>query len=143
RGGAALGEDGRGPREVLTVGAGPSGLLPPAEPARHGVAARLVEREVRPHREARATAIQPGTLEILDSVGVLTPFLDAAEHVHCARLYGPDMIELGAMRHDGIDFRCKFQCSLPQYETQRILEAHLASLGAMVDPRLTPTTPQP
>src|SRR5499433_3450270 len=121
------------PNDVLIIGAGPSGLFAAAELARHGVAARLVEREVRPHREARATAIQPGTLEILDSVGVLTPFLDAAEHVHCARLYGPDMIELGAMRHDGIDCRCRFQCSLPQYQTQRILEAHLASLGGVVE----------
>jgi len=125
--------------DVLIIGAGPSGLFAAAELARHGVAARLVEREVRPHREARATAIQPGTLEILDSVGVLAPFLDAAEHVHCARLYGPDMIELGAMRHDGIDCRCKFQCSLPQYETQRILEAHLASLGGMVERGVTAT----
>jgi len=65
--------------DVLIVGAGPSGLFAAAELARHGVSARLVERDVRPHREARATAIQPGTLEILDSVGLLQPFLDVAE----------------------------------------------------------------
>src|SRR5213593_5038862 len=125
--------------QVLIVGAGPSGLFAAAELARHGVEARLVEREVRPHREARATAIQPGTLEILDSVGLFPPFLDAAEHVRCARLYGPDMAELGAMSHDGIDCRHKFQCSLPQYETQRILEAHLASLGGVVERGITAT----
>jgi len=125
--------------DVLIIGAGPSGLFAAAELARHGVAARLVERELRPHREARATAIQPGTLEILDSVGVLAPFRETAEHVRCARLYGPGMVELGAMSHDGIDCRCKFQCSLPQYETQRILEAHLASLGGMVERGVTAT----
>jgi 6-methylpretetramide 4-monooxygenase / 4-hydroxy-6-methylpretetramide 12a-monooxygenase len=123
--------------DVLIIGAGPSGLFAAAELARHGVQARLVERDTRPHREARATAIQPGTLEILDSVGLLPPFLDAAEHVRCARLYGPDMAELGAMNHDGIDCRCKFQCSLPQHETQRILEAHLASLGGVVERGVT------
>src|SRR5215470_5087931 len=123
--------------DVLIIGAGPSGLFAAAELARHGVAARLVEREVRPHREARATAIQPGTLEILDSVGVLAPFLDAAEHVHCARLYGPDMIELGAMRHDGIDCRCKFQCSLPQYETasSRPISPRSAGWSSAASPR--------
>ncbi len=129
--------------DVLIIGAGPSGLFAAAELARHGVKARLVEREVRPHREARATAIQPGTLDILDSVGLLSPFVEAAEHVRCSRMYGPDMAELGAMSHDGIDCRCAFQCSLPQYETQRILEAHLAALGGVVERGVTATRVEP
>ena len=125
--------------DVLIIGAGPSGLFAAAELARHGVEARLIEREVRPHREARATAIQPGTLEILDSVGLLQPFLDAAEHIRCSRMYGPGMSELGAMSHDGIGCCCEFQCSLPQYETQRILEEHLVSLGGAVERGVTAT----
>jgi 2-polyprenyl-6-methoxyphenol hydroxylase-like FAD-dependent oxidoreductase len=84
--------------DVLIIGAGPSGLFAAAELARHGVKARIVERELRPHREARATAIQPGTLEILESVGLLAPFIEAAEHVHCSRMYGPDMTELGSVQ---------------------------------------------
>src|SRR5829696_2091886 len=118
---------------ILVIGAGPSGLFAASELARHGLDVRLVERETRPHHEARATAIQPGTLEILDSVGLLSPFLEAAEHVHRVRVYGPDLSELDAMTFEGIDCRCEFQCSLPQYETQRILEAHLASLGGAVE----------
>ena len=43
------------------------------------------------------------------------------------------------MSHESIDCRCKFQCSLPQYETQRILEAHLASLGGVVERGVTAT----
>ncbi len=129
--------------DVLIIGAGPSGLFAAAELARHGVDVRLIEQEVRPHHEARATAIQPGTLEILDSVGLLPPFLEAAEHVHRVRVYGPDMSELGGMDFDGVDCRCEFQCSLPQYETQRILEAHLASLGGMVDRGVTAKKVEP
>jgi 2-polyprenyl-6-methoxyphenol hydroxylase-like FAD-dependent oxidoreductase len=123
----------------LIIGAGPSGLFAAAELARHGVNARLIERDVQPHRQARATAIQPGTLEILESVGLLQPFIDAAELVRCSRLYGPGMTELGSLSHDGLDCRCAFQCSLPQYETQRILEAHLASLGGVVERGVTAT----
>jgi len=125
--------------QVLIVGAGPSGLFAAAELARHGVNARLVEREVRPHREARATAIQPGTLEILDSVGLPQPFLDASEHVRRTCLYGPDLSELRAMSFAGLGCRCEFQCSLPQYETERILEAHLVSLGGVVERGVTAT----
>src|SRR5919112_4428942 len=130
-------------KNVLIIGAGPSGLFVASELARHGVNARLVEREVRPHHEARATAIQPGTLEILESVGLLPPFLESSEHVHRVRVYGPDMSELSGLDFEGIDSRCEFQCSLPQYETQRILEAHLASLGGAVERGVTATKVEP
>jgi 6-methylpretetramide 4-monooxygenase / 4-hydroxy-6-methylpretetramide 12a-monooxygenase len=49
------------------------------------------------------------------------------------------MSELRAMTFEGIDCRCEFECSLPQYETQRILEAHLASLGGVVERGVTAT----
>jgi 2-polyprenyl-6-methoxyphenol hydroxylase-like FAD-dependent oxidoreductase len=129
--------------DVLIIGAGPSGLFAAAELARHGVDVRLIEQEVRSHHEARATAIQPGTLEILESVGLLPPFLEAAEHVRRVRVYGPDMSELSALDFEGIDCRCEFQGSLPQYETQRILEAHLASLGGVVERGVTATKVEP
>lgn len=125
---------------VLIVGAGPSGLFAAAELARHGVKARLIERDLKPHREARATSIQPGTLEILQSVGLLDPFLDNSERIRHTRMYGPGMMELGAMSHDDLDCCCKFQCSLPQYETQRILEAHLKSLGGEIERGVTATS---
>jgi len=129
--------------DILIIGAGPSGLFAAAELARHGVDVRLIEREVRSHRQARAQTIQPGTLEILDSVGLLPPFLEAAEHVRRTRVYGPDMCELRTMTFEGIDCRCDLQCSLPQYETQRILEAHLPSLGGVVERGVTATKVEP
>jgi 6-methylpretetramide 4-monooxygenase / 4-hydroxy-6-methylpretetramide 12a-monooxygenase len=119
--------------DILVVGAGPSGLFAACELARHGVGVRLVERETQRHRQARATAIQPGTLEILDSVGLLPPFLEAAEHVRCTRLYRTDLSEISSASFEGIDCRCGFLCSLPQYETERILEAHLKTLGGSVE----------
>ena len=129
--------------EVLIVGAGPSGLFAACELARHGVAVRLVERDLKPHREARATAIQPGTLEILDSVGLLPPFLEAAEYIRGARVYGAGLTELRAVTLKGLGCRYEFQCSLPQYETQRILEAHLVSLGGAVERGVTATKMTP
>ena len=43
-------------------GAGPSGLFAAAELARHDVEARLIERDVRLHPEARATSDGPAAL---------------------------------------------------------------------------------
>ena len=57
--------------EVLVIGAGPSGLFAAAELARNGVPTRVVERQPEPHRQALATALQPGTLEILARAEVL------------------------------------------------------------------------
>jgi len=124
---------------VLIIGAGPSRLFAAAELIRHGVEVRLVEREAAPHHEARATTIQAGTLEILESVGLVAPFIEAAEHVRCARIYSPDMSELRVTTFDGVDCRWEFQCVLPQYETKRILETHLVSLGGTVEREVTAT----
>jgi 2-polyprenyl-6-methoxyphenol hydroxylase-like FAD-dependent oxidoreductase len=49
------------------------------------------------------------------------------------------MSELGGLDFDGIDCRCEFQCCLPQYETQQILEAHLTSLGGAIERGVTAT----
>jgi len=125
--------------QVLIVGAGPSGLFAASELIRHGVDVRLVEREMQPHHEARATTIQAGTLEILDSVGLLTPFLQAAEHVRRACIFASDMTELRVATFDGLDCRYDFECVLPQYETQRILEEHLVALGGAVERGVTAT----
>lgn len=129
--------------DMLIVGAGPSGLFAAAELARHGVQARLIERDVQLHHQARATSIKPGTLEILESAGLASPFLKTAVHIRSVRMYGPDLSELRATSYAGLDCRYEFECSLPQYETQRILEDQFASLGGAVERGVTATRVEP
>jgi 6-methylpretetramide 4-monooxygenase / 4-hydroxy-6-methylpretetramide 12a-monooxygenase len=119
--------------DVLVIGAGPSGLFATLELARHGVRARLVEREPRPHDQARATVIQPGTLEILARAEIAQRFLDAAEHLGCARVFDADLNMVGEVSFTGAGCRWEYQCSLPQSRTEQILSKRLQELGGVVE----------
>ncbi len=115
------------------VGAGPSGLFAAAELARHGVRARVVEREPRPHHQARATALQPGTLEILARGEILAPVLAGSVHLRFARVFDAELRPAGEIDFAGAGCPCEFQCSLPQWRTEEILADQLMRLGGAVE----------
>jgi 6-methylpretetramide 4-monooxygenase / 4-hydroxy-6-methylpretetramide 12a-monooxygenase len=123
--------DSAGPA-VLVVGAGPSGLFSAVELARHGVPSRVVEQQPHPHRQARATALQPATLEILYQAGVLDRVLANSVHVRFARLYDRQLSCVGETPFAGTGCRWEFQCSLPQWRTEQLLAGRLAELGGSV-----------
>ena len=120
-------------QEILIVGAGPAGLFAACQLARHGVMPRVVEQQLVPHRQARATAIQPASLELLARAGVLAPFLEASVHVRRTRLLGPGRTEIGVSDFSGISCPYEYQCSLPQWRTEDILLAHFHRLGGVVE----------
>jgi 6-methylpretetramide 4-monooxygenase / 4-hydroxy-6-methylpretetramide 12a-monooxygenase len=124
---------GSGEADILVIGAGPAGLFAALELARHGVRARVVERAPQPHRQARATALQPGTLEILQRAGCLDRVLGASVHVGFARVFDPGLSCVSELALTGAGCPWEFQCSLPQWRTEQILAGRLTELGGAVD----------
>jgi 2-polyprenyl-6-methoxyphenol hydroxylase-like FAD-dependent oxidoreductase len=118
---------------VLIVGAGPAGLFAACELLRHGVNPRVVERRLGPHHEARGTALQPATLEIIDRAGLIEPFLHSGVHIRQVQLLGPGLQEITTTKFAGIGCKYEFQCSLPQWRTETILRDHLQSLGVKIE----------
>jgi 6-methylpretetramide 4-monooxygenase / 4-hydroxy-6-methylpretetramide 12a-monooxygenase len=121
--------------DVLIIGAGPSGLLAAIELARHGVRARVIEREQAAPHQARATALQPGTLEILAQAGVVDKVLADSVHLRYSRLFDTDLQPTAETDFTAAGAGCpwEFQCSLPQWRTEQILTDRLTELGGTIE----------
>jgi 2-polyprenyl-6-methoxyphenol hydroxylase-like FAD-dependent oxidoreductase len=118
---------------VLVVGAGPTGLMLASELARLGVPARLVDRDRKPHREARATAIQSRTLDILDRLGIVDGWLREGLKLHAFRTRAPDGTELRSERLEELDVPFPFTLNVQQRITERLLEEHLVRHGGRIE----------
>jgi 2-polyprenyl-6-methoxyphenol hydroxylase-like FAD-dependent oxidoreductase len=114
---------------VLIVGAGPTGLLLATVLDRAGVPVVLVDKAIQRSGQSRALTIQPGTAEILDSLGLLDPLLEQAVDKlpagHFAGLPVP-------LDYTSWDTPFPYQLGIPQTKVERHLEDHLAGRGIAV-----------
>ena len=91
-----------GPRDVVIVGAGPTGLMLAAELSLAGVDVVVIERRLDQHLDgSRAGGLLPRSLEILDQRGVVDRFLDAG-HTHPAHGFAGIRMDVSdlATRHN-------------------------------------------
>lgn len=118
--------------DVLITGAGPVGLSAAAELRRHGVSCRLVDRLPARLPYAKAVGIQPRTLEIWDRMGLARTVMETAVPLRGQLVYvnGAERARIELMLPPEVPYRF---AALPQYETERILEEHLASLGTVIE----------
>lgn len=117
---------------VLVVGAGPVGLAAAVELTRLGAKVRIVEQRATRTPESRALAVNPRTLELLEPAGVTPELIAAGVRVRALNMFtrGRQVatIDLSRIRH-----RYPFMLSLPQSETERVLEERLHALGVTVE----------
>ncbi|MBC2639800.1 MULTISPECIES: FAD-dependent monooxygenase [unclassified Rhodococcus (in: high G+C Gram-positive bacteria)] len=118
--------------EVLVVGAGPVGLTAAIELRRRGVACRIIDPLLEPPQYAKAVGIQPRTLEVFESMGVLRNILDASIEMLGQIVYvnGDEVARLELSLPADVPFEF---LGLPQYETERILTEYLATFGTTIE----------
>jgi 2-polyprenyl-6-methoxyphenol hydroxylase-like FAD-dependent oxidoreductase len=118
--------------DVLIVGAGPVGLTAAVELRRRGVGCRVIDRLAAPVQYAKAVGIQPRTLELWESAGMLDRALDAATPMHGQIVFvnGQQATRMEMVLPPEVPYGF---VALPQYETERLLAERFAELGGRVD----------
>lgn len=124
-------------QSVLVVGAGPTGLSLALGLARDGVPCIVVERKADLDPHSRATVIMPRTLEILDQLQTLEPFLEQGNRVAHIRLReAPDGKQLTHFDFTALanETAHPYAIALAQDRTERILLDAVHATG-LVDVR--------
>jgi 2-polyprenyl-6-methoxyphenol hydroxylase-like FAD-dependent oxidoreductase len=116
--------------DVLIAGAGPVGLTVASELARYGLSVRLIDKNAERTDKSKALVLWARTLELMDRMGAgcTQRFIEAGLKVQGANiLSGHKEIAHVEMTH--IESPYKFVLMIPQSETERLLEEHLATFG--------------
>ncbi|MDO5710456.1 MAG: FAD-dependent monooxygenase [Micrococcales bacterium] len=122
--------------DVLVVGAGPTGLVAAAEALRQGLSVRIVDRKATRGTVSKALVVHARTLEVFDTMGIAqeiralgAPF--AALNMTFAD--GRRQVRVDLLDLPWGDTAYPYWLSVPQYDTERVLEAHLGSLHGAVE----------
>ncbi|MGW4156723.1 FAD-dependent monooxygenase [Micromonospora chersina] len=114
--------------DVLVVGAGPAGLTAAVELARRGIDCRVIDKLATPAGQAdKAIGVHCRTMEIWEEQGVVREAMDAGIWL-TGNMVFVNGVETHRMSWElpGLPYA---HLGLPQYETERILTARLATLG--------------
>lgn len=122
-----------GSSEVLVVGAGPTGLLLACELLRHGLSVRIIDRGQGPTPWSRAQVLQTRTLEILEYMGLIGPFLERGRALRMLSMYDREMTRLFHICVGELDSTYPFMLSLPQREVEQLLIERLKNLGGVIE----------
>jgi 2-polyprenyl-6-methoxyphenol hydroxylase-like FAD-dependent oxidoreductase len=120
--------------DALIVGAGPVGLTMAAELKRYGLSIRIVDKDSGRTDKSKAIAVWARTLELLDRIGggITQRFIDAGLKAEYTNIFAGGE-QIAHVELSSVDTPYKFLLLIQQSETERLLEEHLAGLGARVE----------
>jgi 2-polyprenyl-6-methoxyphenol hydroxylase-like FAD-dependent oxidoreductase len=121
-------------RDVLVVGAGPTGLTLAAQLVAFGASVRVVDSAAAPVHESRALAIQPRTLEVLRPLSVSAELVRRGNPAVRLRLHTGGRTAEVALFDIGLnDTAYPFLLFLSQAQTEAVLGAYLTSRAQPVE----------
>jgi 2-polyprenyl-6-methoxyphenol hydroxylase-like FAD-dependent oxidoreductase len=114
--------------DVLIVGAGPVGLFLGCRLARLGISFQILEKRTSRFEHSRSIGIHPPSLEKLGSLGVAAEMVRRGVQIRRGHGF------INTSHFGMLDFSLcpkpyNFVLSLPQYETEKILEQRLCELA--------------
>lgn len=121
--------------DLLVVGAGPTGLTAAIAARQHGLTVRIVDRGEAATAFSKALVLHSRSLEVLDDLGCSARLLGAGRPFRALHIVS-GAATIARVQFDELDWRgapYPMWLTLPQASTERCLEAHLASVGTVVE----------
>ncbi len=121
--------------QVLIVGAGPTGLALGLCLVRHGIAFRIIEKNLGPGQASRATVVQARTLELYQQLGIADEVVArgiALENFHL-REAGQDVVKLAFNAFGKGLSPFPFVLSFPQDDHERFLSDKLREAEVIIE----------
>ena len=121
--------------DLLIIGAGPTGLTAAAEAVRHGLSVRIVDANERRSTHSKALVLHSRSLEVFTDMGFADHVLQSGQEFRALNIYaeGKQLTRIDFRTIEWQDAIYPFWLSIPQSETERLLEEHLARLGVQVE----------
>jgi 2-polyprenyl-6-methoxyphenol hydroxylase-like FAD-dependent oxidoreductase len=121
--------------DVLIVGAGPTGLTLACELLRRGVSCRIIDKAPAPATTSRALGLQPRTLELFDTMGLIDQVLSTGGPVFDANFYDGErlLLTLSTAGMQKLDTPYPQVWITPQVNVELALTTQLHHLGGAVE----------
>jgi len=113
---------------ICILGAGPTGLYLAIRFTQLGIPFFLLEKKSEASKHSRSIGIHPPSLNLFKKNGFLDAFLEAGNRVMGGQVYSNKNF-LGSLSFQECPAPFQYVLTLPQFQTETILEAELVKIG--------------